>query len=67
MKSLSHFENFACPAALPRRVSCHQNIRSFTDFMINATPCNIPQRDLSLDSLTTPLPSASLLRHIQLT
>src|SRR5215472_8923227 len=46
MRSLSHFENFACPAALPRRVPCHRNISSFTGVMINAT---------TLQHLPTPL------------
>ena len=58
MKSLSHFENLACPAALRRRVSRHRNIPSFTRVMINTTTLQHPPRALSVDSLTT----ARLLR-----
>jgi hypothetical protein len=53
MKSLSHFENFACPTALRRRVSCHQNIPSFTRLMFNATTPQHLSTDL-IDSITTP-------------
>lgn len=65
MNSLSHFENFACPAALPRRVSCHRNIRSFTSLMINAATLQYLPTALSFDSLTTPRRPRPSFAHMQ--
>jgi len=67
MNSVSHFENLACPRRATLCVSCHRNIPNSTRFMINpTTPTNI-SKGLSVDSFTSPRPSPSLLRHIQLT
>jgi len=65
MNSLSHFENFACPAALGRRVSCHRNIPSFTRLMLNATTLQHLPTALSVDSFTTARRPSSSLTHIQ--
>jgi hypothetical protein len=62
MKSLSHFEKFACPAALVRRVSRHRNIPSFARLMINATTPQHLLKTASFDSRTTPPPPESLIR-----
>jgi hypothetical protein len=62
MKSLSHFEKFACPAALVRRVSRHRDIPSFARLMINATTPQHLLKTASFDSRTTPPPPESLIR-----
>ena len=65
MKPLSHFQNFACPAALDRRVSCHQDIRSFTLLMINATALQHLPTALPVDSFTSPRRPTPCLAHMQ--
>src|SRR5579859_3176187 len=61
VKSLSHFEKFARPAALLRRVSCHRNIPSFTRLMINATTPQHLTIPVSVDSLITAMLSEFLI------
>ena len=72
MKSLSHFENVACPSALRRPVSCPPTTYSFTRFvMTNATTLQHIRTALLLDSLPVGVRSplaisaASLLAHMQ--
>jgi len=65
MKSLSHFEKFACPAALVRRVSCHRKIRSFARLMINATPRNTPRTPYRSTSAPLPRRPSPCLAHMQ--
>lgn len=65
MNSLSHFENFACPTALGRRVSCHRNIPSFTRLMLNATTLQHLSTAPSVDSFTTTRRPSPSFAHIQ--
>jgi hypothetical protein len=58
MKSVSHFENFACPAALRRVVSCPPTIRRFPRLiMINPTTLQHPPMARSGDPLPPTQPS----------
>jgi hypothetical protein len=65
MKPLSHFENFACPAMLAPRVSCHRNIPGFMRLMINATTLQHLTMALSANSLTVPCPPSPSFAHMQ--
>jgi hypothetical protein len=65
MKPLSHFENFACPATLAPRVSCHRNIPGFMRLMINATTLQHLPMALSANSLTAPCPPSPSFAHMQ--
>jgi hypothetical protein len=65
MKSLSHFENSACPAALRRLLSCPRTTRRFTRLDMSIPTCDIsepPDRATRLPLPRQPRPYSAYIQ-----